>query len=523
MVYARAKKARKRDFLEAMATEIRRLCIAIKIDWRAPIGHSHVETGDPATGIGWMSNIWAERGNPAGIGVEGGGNDKGFTFTDPKVAARAMVLRYALYIYGRRDDWPDFVEEALGPYVSADPKKLKMPDDYYGSVKAIKDLQGKWWEADTGASGMAAAAQKIFGDYDSNDVPAPTTNNMKKGLVALPKHTKRFISNKPNHVGWDDLGPRPTSPGHWRQHRMQGSLWGTDEFFRQVSTPALTDVGIDHQTGEMIIWIPWWNTRITPWASGPVKAPYGDAACSLDNNPYPSVGVSLANFGGVSCELSGFFRQPGTSVQQDSPWSLTSKKVLAQAIASVAHDGGITWQKFPYDQDGCSMFTWHEEWIGKPGDGVPSDSKHCPGDVVMAATNEILGMAKDILEHAQGGSVQVPPPVVVPPAQALVYPAGVNEDVVSQAFGKVTFEGYGYSFNPEGAVSRLYLDLAYALTKSGAPVQFPRLEEVAWLKNNGDKNLYFFFSNGWIIYKENGKLAKPVISGLQLGGEENKA
>lgn len=350
--------------------------------------------------------------------------------------------------------------------------------------------------------------------------------NMTKGLIPLPTHQKRFIA-KAKGVGMDIFAQkRPQYPGKVRTHRMQGTLWGTDGFFRLATTAALTDSGLDHQTGEMLIWIPWWDTNVVPWASGPVINPYGDALCNLDHNPAPSIGKNLANWGGVSCELSGFFRQPGTNVTADSPWSDISKRKYAQVIASIAHDGGITYDKFPTDADGCSIFTWHEEWIGKPGsEGIPLTSKHCPGDVVMAATDEVLDMAQGIMKAAQTDGASPLPPV---PAPGLAYPEGMDAVTARSAFGKYTDPKTGivYAFDERGPVSRLWLDLAISTSLPGQPMQFPEIDHIQFRADaDGVKGVkpYFFFSNGWIIYKPTVKAAVAAIGTSPLDDDLRKA
>lgn len=349
--------------------------------------------------------------------------------------------------------------------------------------------------------------------------------NMAKGLIPLPTHTKRFV-DKVNGVGMDIFAQkRPQYPGRSRVHRMQGTLWSTDAFFRMDSTAALTDVGIDHQTGECLIWVPFWDTHVVPWASGPVKEPYGDALCNLQHNPLPAIGVNLANWGGVSLELSGFFAQPGTNVVADSPWSDKSKHVLAEFIASLAHDAGITYDKFPYDSDGCSVVTFHEEWIGKPGTGnIPSTSKHCPGDVVMAAIGGVINTAQGIMKAAQTDGESPMPPK---PKPGIAYPEGVDEVTARSAFGrwKDPKTGKVYAFDPNGPVSRLWLDLAVATSPQGQPMQLPEIDHVQFRSEGGKPNQkpYFFFSNGWIIYKKSAKAAYSVVGTGLLDDDLRKA
>ncbi len=327
---------------------------------------------------------------------------------------------------------------------------------------------------------------------DPKPVPTPPAKpNMTKGLIPMPPYTKRIITAqmKPEGIGWNNLGPR--QPWGMSRHRMQGTLWGTDSFFHDATVKALTDFGIDHQTGEMLQWCDPFGT-MTPWASGPVSAPYGDGAAFLAKWE-AKYGKDVVNRMRVSLEIAGYFAQPGSSITADSPWSDISKHRFAQALAHFAHDDGIVWSDFPIaPDDGFSFLCDHIEFTKGTG-------KICPGVLVQKATDEVIQLTQDIMKSAQGGSVK--PPVPVP---TIVYPEGMDRALAADLFGRVESNGITYTYNEAGPVSRLWLDLGM----THQPHEFPRLERVVQSATGPD---YFFFDGGRTLYRKDDNAAFVVL------------
>ena len=87
-------------------------------------------------------------------------------------------------------------------------------------------------------------------------------------------------AGKPAGRGWDNLGKHNFKG--FALHRMWGTLAGTDSHFGNPSVGALTDYGLGSANidgaaldGRIHQYNDPYGYR-SPWASGPVSAPYGD-------------------------------------------------------------------------------------------------------------------------------------------------------------------------------------------------------------------------------------------------------
>lgn len=480
---------------EAYIAEVFRLAPAVGIDPSVVIAQWHLESDSG------RSSHWREKLNPGGIGVTDGG-DVSIDYRTGASAARGQLLHLWAYATTAR------VPAVLTPYMALDPRfKLVRR----GAAPTIQGLQGRWATDPNYAAKLCARGNLIWPDVPEQEAapepkptpprvepkPGPTPKpNMTKGLVPMPPFAKRLILDKPPGVGYDNLGPREV----WgaTRHRMQGTLWGTDGYFRQAGVRALTDFGLDHQTAELLMWCDPFG-GMTPWASGPVSAPYGDGAAFLAKWQ-ARYGPSVVNRMRVSVELAGFFAQPGSNITADSPWSDLSKRRFAQAMAHYAHDYGIAWSDFPnHPNDGFSFLCDHVEFTKGTG-------KICPGSLAIAETGNVIQLTVDILRAAQAGSVKPP----VPPA-GLAYPEGMDRDLAIRMFGRVESGGVPYAFDERGPVSRLWLDLGI----THEPHLFPELERV----EKGTKGEYFFFDNGMTIYRKDNKGAFRTIGDDPIDAE----
>ena len=324
--------------------------------------------------------------------------------------------------------------------------------------------------------------------------------NLAKGLVPLPNHRRRLVVvrdargrwRKPPAVGWDPLGAR-TIRGI-TLHRMQGTLWGTDAYYRRPSAGGLTDWGLDHQTGELLLW----NdpaSEVTPRATGPVAEPYGDGAAFLARYAEPSgIGVRVADRDRVGLEIAGFFVQPGEPLMVESPWSEASRQVAAQVCAHYAHDYGIAWDDYPIaPDDGFSFLTWHHELSRGTG-------QVCPGRMVMDLTDDLIERTRATLKAYQTGA---PVPIAPAPEARLAYPDGLSPELAADLFGEIQTSDGVARFDEREPVARLWLDLGAAQM----PDRYPRLSAV--FAGRSARERYFSFDGGLLI-RQAGRLVEVV-------------
>jgi hypothetical protein len=212
------------------------------------------------------------------------------------------------------------------------------------------------------------------------------------GNVPHPAYEDRPIA-KPEGAGQNNLGQRSVKGVVW--HRILGSLWGTDTYFRQDNVDALTDYGVGvlardgaAADGQILRW----NDPLgiqSGWASGRVSAPYGDGAAFI--NKY---GINAVNRDQASIEISGDYTTPLSDKARDAIVSIT---------AYWADQYEIPWDVFPIaPQDGFSFVRWHQEFTIGTG-------KVCPGSVVMGETSALIERVKQILKSYQVVDAPEPP------------------------------------------------------------------------------------------------------------------
>lgn len=276
--------------------------------------------------------------------------------------------------------------------------------------------------------------------------PPPATG-LVYGKVPLPTINVRDISGSLN-TAWDDLGPRKAM--FVVLHRMIGTLWGTDSYFRDDPygrTHARTDYGMDHLSGETLRWTnPLGN--MSPWASGPWTAPPGDGLALV-----AKYGISAINRDGVSIEIAGSY---------SDPVSATTKNQLARLIAYWADQSLIPWDKWPISpRTGLTFIYWHSEFNG---------GKDCPGPTVKGYTNQLIEDVRAVLKTWQGAggtatTPALPNPATPPPTQppVIVIPPGVTVAQLAGRFGTVTLVGDGgdnptrtVTYTTDGSISSVW-------------------------------------------------------------------
>ena len=230
------------------------------------------------------------------------------------------------------------------------------------------------------------------------------------GRVPHPPYQQRLITNS---TAWNDLGKRTIRAVVW--HRMYGTLWGTDTYFRnEAAGKALTDYGVGveatdgtSQAGVILQWNDP-NGRRSPWASGPVNNPIDDGAKFV--NLY---GVNGVNRDAVSIEISG--TSGGTALDAKA------RAAVVALTAYYADQYKVPWDSFPaVPGENRSFVMWH----GEIYDGKRNS---CPGPIVVLATDAMIADVQAILKLYQTAE-SAPEPI---PAYAKPQPPAAGNSVVN--------------------------------------------------------------------------------------------
>ncbi len=292
-------------------------------------------------------------------------------------------------------------------------RKLTDPNGPYAKTVTLEDLVHVYAPAydNNNEEEYVNQTRHRIAAYAAADGEEPTVV-LTFGNVPHPPFQNRPIE-KAEGNGWNNLGQR-TVKGVVL-HRMIGTLWGTDGYFRQPSVGALTDYGVgnvltDGEANDGLILR--WNDPLgvrSGWASGPVNGAYGDGLAFV--NKY---GVAAVNRDQASIEISGR--------QYADPISDNVRNSVAALIAYWADQARIPHDTFPVvPADGISFVRWHQEFTIGTG-------KVCPGKVVMDATKDIILRAKAQMQHYQTQSDPGPPPAPVFP-KPIPPPAWTGKDV----------------------------------------------------------------------------------------------
>lgn len=337
---------------------------------------------------------WRVRLNPAGLGITGDPkqNDASQLWSSGSMAALGHLAHMVAYVWG--EDWV-----SRWPDVWPDPPDLDQRFGlavmhYGGQADELQDLNGTWAidpENDYGGK-LAARANRILAIAGKGEPVSITFGN-----VPHPPFKKRIVDNS---KAWNNLGKRTIRGVVW--HRMIGTLWGTDKYFRTDAVErALTDYGIGvaaHEpddSGTILMWNDPEGVR-SPWANGSLKAPYGDGL-----KFYERYGVNGINRDLVSIEMSG--------KTWDTPLDAKSRAAIIALTAHWADQYEVPWEIFPMvPGEDRSFVMWHQEFTIGTG-------KVCPGNVVMAETSALLAQTKELLKN-----YQTAPPVPAPDPQYAV-------------------------------------------------------------------------------------------------------
>ena len=200
------------------------------------------------------------------------------------------------------------------------------------------------------------------------------------GKTPFPPYEKRLLPAKFG-AGMDQGKTKRTGNTVW--HRMVGTLWGTDAYFRLSWVEASTHWGIGgsldgNDDGTIIQWVEIGSDFI-PWASGPWRAPGYEEGQEYVNE----FGIYGINAYADSMEFSGLAGTAMTILQWQKGIWLT---------AAIVHDGGRDSEEYLWNMQ-------HREFC------QPS-YKDCPFAAVYKYTNEYQNGIVKILQHYEGKAMR---------------------------------------------------------------------------------------------------------------------
>jgi hypothetical protein len=394
--------------VQSYAEEVYRLAPDVGLDPAIVVAQSAEETGN------WTSVWWADRLNPAGIGITGSAaeNAASGAWDSGVDAARAQIVHLFVYAVG-----PLPGGGPLAPFRALDPRyQAALDAGIAGSAPTISGLVGRWAQDPRYAANIVERGNAIFPNLPDTKPKQGGTSMVMFGRVPLPNFKDNLITDAENRC-WDDLGPRNIKGVVY--HRQLGSNSGTDAYFR--TTPpggldncpgpndppnydwggcnGLTDFGVDNSTGEILRWNdhtgaphPGVSANRSAWASGPAAAPNGDGAAFLADN---GGDIDVVNRDQVSIEIAGWYTDPESGHFVDDPVSDACKDSVAALSAYFADQFGIPWNTYPLVAGKDYNFTrWHNEFCGW-------NYKHCPGQLVMDETTDIINRTREILRQYQ--------------------------------------------------------------------------------------------------------------------------
>ena len=386
-----ARTAELRSYLDTLVLHAR----ALGMDPLVLIAQSDLETDT------WRSEPWRTGLNMAGLGMTMPGgypaNPNAQQWLTGQLAALAHVAHMAAYVWG--EDWNAHWPDAWDPPSTYD-HRFGLAVRTGNLADELQDLHGTWAiepnPREHYGDKIAERANRllsIIGDEVSvvqgdDDMP----ENIFYGNVPKPRVKEQHL-NYANHpmIGYS---PAPIVVEGVVWHRMIGSLWGTDSWFKAGKAATEYGVGVGSvdgagNAGTILEWIDPANGHYFGHSSGPVSNPYGDGKRFVDR-----FGVGRVNPQTVAIEISGDY---------DTPLDQAARGAIIQLTAYFADQRGIPWHDFPIVPGQARSFVhWHTEFTRGTG-------KICPGNVVMGETSELI---RRTAEYMRGYQEMTQPPKV---------------------------------------------------------------------------------------------------------------
>lgn len=369
------------------------------------VAQSAHETGD-MTGHPWRSTYWLNDANPAGIGIWKSGAPTPFSIMQDGKPGRLAALIHLAEMYVRvknfhpdnlplplkeiRDIDGDHLDKVMRIFTLSRTPAVRTIDDL--NIEFFDDIGTKQctWACDPGYQQKVVEwGNKLFPNLPDQGV---TVNTIIFGKVPHPEFIRHILAPGVRKAG-DGWDAGPYQPGPRKgvvRHRMVGSLYGTDSWFRNPGT-GLTHYGVgvgaidgpDHD-GEIIQWVDP-NSRVAPWASGKWQRAGEEGMGDLLVEKY---GVGAINGALFAIEVSG---------QYDTKVSDKAIESIAQLQAYWADQAKIPWDKYPLNPvTGLGFEYKHDDF---------QNEKPCPGSALKAVFPDITRRTKAILKHYQESEV----------------------------------------------------------------------------------------------------------------------
>lgn len=501
----------------AYLTTLSRLCTTHGLRFEVLVAQSIHECSDVDSGAPWASYWWAQRCNPAGIGITGdpAQNDASRDFMTGDSAARAHFLH--MYLYAVGDDVPTGLSKTDDPRWDA-----AVSAGYAGIAKTIKDLTNRWGMDSAYDSGVV----KHLNMLDTAGLLTPGTSveaPEKEPTMADPidvasdaiKTAQRpyFLVTAGHRSYGDDGDPTEKSlTGYMAEayvKALRAAGYEADWYQRDLdgdSDPTMSNGGLDgvalgcgrilakrtnalsilldcHYNGPnsaMHVIVPDTVGLGTAYAGG---APSDDTAANNTEDVKVGLAIAkeiiaatgLATYRG-RLGLAGIMseRETGVALSYDARLAMfaATASSRAKAVRLVVEHGG--YRDTPATKD---------DFTAK-----------C-ANAVVKAINGIYGTATSTPPKPADPKPVDPPPVVIKPSP-VVYPKNLNKEIAAIFFGKAKGnDGREYGYDENGPVSKMWLAEG---AKTG---NFPHLVTATVLGSAK----YFAFSNGVVYYQPSPK------------------
>lgn len=311
------------------------------------------------------------------------------------------------------------------------------------------------------------------------------------GRVTHPPFRDRTIPEGQTWA-WFDLGQR--TPLGAVMHTIDGTLWGTDSWFRYNPTTGrwptgLTDYGIGGATdGEL------WDGVILRW-NDPRGRRSGHANGGSDGLEGDGV-LFVRHLGtnAINRDLVSIERSDGGH-PYDQPISPKQFASMAHLTAHWFDQAEVPYDRFPLNPHagpGLVTHLWHLEFA----------TKGCPWGPVVEQTDELQDEIRAILKAAQAPTSDVPAQPPAPDHDA--WPGGYTVPRLADQFGRLLrSDGRDFGFHPDGVISNAWANRG--ATERLRARELPK--PIIWHQLGAESGDVIVFERDWVLYRVRGETA----------------